>query len=96
MTGFGSFIGARSARIAAPSTAKPGLRNSEGWNVIQPKSIQRLAPRTSLPVNSTSTHPIIASAKVAAATIFSWCSDRIDTLPRMKTATAAKATCLAA
>ncbi len=51
-------IGCGSARIAAARMAKLGLRNSEGCSVSQPRSIQRLAPSTSLPVNSTSAEPI--------------------------------------
>ncbi|MEI9887548.1 MAG: hypothetical protein WDN08_13810 [Rhizomicrobium sp.] len=41
MTGLGSFIGLRSAMIAAASTAKPGLRNSDGWSENRPSSIER-------------------------------------------------------
>ena len=82
--------------MVAPRTAKLGLRNSDGCKVSQPRSIQRLAPKTSLPVNSTSAEPITASAKTMAAVSLIVRMERIEVTARMPAAIAANTICLAA
>ena len=58
-------LGSRSFQLLsqAMKMAKPGFRNSDGWNRM-PMSIQRLAPFTSVPKMGTrNSHSVIATAR---------------------------------
>ena len=75
---------ARHDRIQASATAKPGLRNSDGWNDI-PRLIQRRAPFTSDPntgtrISPTSMTPAIAMPRRRAMSLLS--SDAMNIVTR--------------
>ena len=86
----------RSASTAAASTAKLGFRNSEGWRVRKPNSIERRAPKASWPANNAIADPITAAMKMMVAEILMLRSESVEVAARTITAIAAKAICLAA
>ena len=53
----------RAASQAAKKTIKPNFKNSDGWNVVKPRSSQRLAPLVPNPIPGTKTKLVKTSAK---------------------------------